>query len=70
MRQNPIFFISWVLYNLRIGHDQDLGKIKIPTQNEKRERNLQELVKKNKRPVALFVDEAHDLNGFCRIKEI
>lgn len=23
----------------------------------------QELVKKGKRPVALFVDEAHDLNG-------
>jgi type II secretory pathway predicted ATPase ExeA len=29
---------------------------------ERRERELQELVKKGKRPVALFVDEAHDLN--------
>ena len=35
----------------------------IPTQGEKRERDLRELVRKNKRPVALFVDEAHDLNG-------
>ncbi|MGK7460444.1 ExeA family protein, partial [Salmonella enterica] len=29
----------------------------------RRERERQELVKKGKRPVALFVDEAHDLNG-------
>jgi type II secretory pathway predicted ATPase ExeA len=35
--------------------------IRIPTQSEKRERELQELVKKGKRPVVLFVDEAHDL---------
>ena len=28
-----------------------------------RERDLRELVRKNKRPVALFVDEVHDLNG-------
>lgn len=35
----------------------------IPKQGERRERELQELVKKGKRPVALFVDEAHDLNG-------
>ncbi|WP_024420859.1 ExeA family protein, partial [Pseudomonas avellanae] len=38
-------------------------QVRIPTQREKRERDLRELVKKNKRPVALFVDEAHDLNG-------
>lgn len=38
-------------------------QIRIPTQGEKRERDLRELVRKNKRPVALFVDEAHDLNG-------
>nr|WP_237613817.1 AAA family ATPase [Pseudomonas syringae] len=38
-------------------------QVRIPTQGEKRERDLRELVKKNKRPVALFVDEAHDLNG-------
>lgn len=38
-------------------------QLHIPTQSEKRERDLGELVKKNKRPVALFIDEAHDLNG-------
>lgn len=37
-------------------------QVRIPT-DEKRERDLRELVRKNKRPVALFVDEAHDLNG-------
>lgn len=41
----------------------DKQAVKIPTQGEKRERELRELVKKSKRPVALFVDEAHDLNG-------
>ena len=34
-------------------------QVRIPTQGEKRERDLRELVRKNKRPVALFVDEAH-----------
>jgi type II secretory pathway predicted ATPase ExeA len=38
-------------------------EVRIPTQGEKRERELQELIKKRKRPVALFVDEAHDLHG-------
>ncbi len=38
-------------------------QIQIPKQGERRERELQELVKKGKRPVALFIDEAHDLNG-------
>lgn len=37
-------------------------QVRIPT-DEKRERDLRELIRKNKRPVALFVDEAHDLNG-------
>jgi type II secretory pathway predicted ATPase ExeA len=37
-------------------------QVRIPG-DEKRERDLRELVRKNKRPVALFVDEAHDLNG-------
>jgi type II secretory pathway predicted ATPase ExeA len=36
---------------------------KIPTQNEKRDRELVELIKKHKKPVVLFVDEAHSLNG-------
>src|SRR5262249_31478506 len=34
---------------------------RIPTQSEKRERELRDLVKKGKRPVVLFVDEAHAL---------
>jgi len=38
-------------------------QVQIPKQGERRERELRELVRKNKRPVALFVDEAHDLNG-------
>ena len=36
--------------------------VKIPGQGEKRERDLIELIKKGKKPVALFVDEAHDLH--------
>ena len=38
-------------------------ELKIPTQTEKKERKLQELIKKRKMPVALFIDEAHDLHG-------
>jgi type II secretory pathway predicted ATPase ExeA len=38
-------------------------EIKIPPQGEKRERELRDLIKKGKKPVALFVDEAHDLHG-------
>ncbi len=44
----------------------DLSKekqVRIPAQIEKRERDLRELVRKGRRPVALFIDEAHDLNG-------
>lgn len=41
--------------------------VQFPKQGERRERELQELVKKGKRPVALFVDEAHDLNGHTLI---
>jgi type II secretory pathway predicted ATPase ExeA len=50
-------------------------QVRIPTQGEKRERELRTLVKKCKRPVALFVDEAHDLNahtltGLKRLMEV
>jgi type II secretory pathway predicted ATPase ExeA len=50
-------------------------QVSIPTQGEKRERELRELVKKSKRPVALFVDEAHDLQvstltGLKRLMEV
>ncbi len=41
----------------------DKQVVHIPTQPERRERELRELIKKSKRPVALFVDEAHDLNS-------
>lgn len=50
-------------------------EIKIPTQGEKRERELRDLIKKGKKPVALFVDEAHDLHhstltGLKRLIEV
>lgn len=51
-------FISALFYDLSTEKP-----VCIPSQGEKRERELQKLVKKNKHPVALFVDEAHDLNG-------
>ena len=51
-------FIAALFYDLSTEK-----QVRIPTQGEKRERDLRELVRKNKRPVALFVDEAHDLNG-------
>ena len=51
-------FIAALFYDL-----SPEKQVRIPTQGERRERDLRELVKKNKRPVALFVDEAHDLNG-------
>jgi type II secretory pathway predicted ATPase ExeA len=38
-------------------------EVRIPSQGEKRERGLQELFRQGKKPVALCVDEAHDLNG-------
>lgn len=37
--------------------------VKIPGQGEKRERDLRDLIKKGKKPVVLFVDEAHDLHS-------
>ncbi|MGU2293260.1 hypothetical protein BANRA_06237 [Pseudomonas aeruginosa] len=51
-------FIAALFYDL-----STQKQVRIPTQIEKRDRELYELVKKSKRPVALFVDEAHDLNG-------
>ncbi len=49
-------FITTLFYDLSTEQP-----IRIPTQSEKRERDLRALVKKGKRPVGLFVDEAHDL---------
>ena len=36
--------------------------VTIPSQSERRERDLQELFRKAKKPVVLFVDDAHDLH--------
>lgn len=41
--------------------------VKAPTQNEKRERELIELMRKHKKSVALFIDEAHDIHGLTLI---
>ena len=35
---------------------------KLPTQPEKRERKLQLIIKEINKPIALFIDEAHDLH--------
>ena len=48
---------------------------RIPAQSEHRERALRDLVRKTKRPVVLFVDEAHDLHhktffGLKRLREV
>ena len=50
-------------------------EIRIPKDGEKRERELRELIRKGKKPVALFVDEAHDLHystltGLKRLIEV
>ena len=50
--------IAALYYDLATGKN-----VRVPNHVEQRERELCELVKKNKRPVALFVDEAHDLHG-------
>jgi type II secretory pathway predicted ATPase ExeA len=50
-------------------------EVKIPALGEKRERELRDLIRKGKKPVALFVDEAHDLHcstltGLKRLIEV
>lgn len=50
-------------------------EMKVPTQPERRERLLLEAVRKSKKPIALFIDEAHDLhgntlNGLKRLREV
>lgn len=57
---------------LDISGDPDM---KVPIQPERRERLLQEAVRKAKKPIALFIDEAHDLhgntlNGLKRLREV
>ena len=48
---------------------------RVPKQGEKRERELQDLIKNAKKPIVLFVDEAHDLHhrtltGLKRLMEV
>ena len=50
-------------------------EVKIPAQGERRERELRKLVQRAGKPVALFVDEAHDLHsrtlsGLKRLMEV
>ena len=51
------------------------GDVKIPKQGEKRERELRALFRRRRKPVALFVDEAHNLHpktltGLKRLMEV
>ncbi len=69
-RTNLSSLIAALFYDL--SSDQ---QVKIPSSGEKRERELQELFRKGKKPVALFVDEAHDLHnstltGLKRLMEV
>lgn len=57
-RVNLPTLISALFYDLSAEKE-----VKIPGQGEKRERALRDLFKKGKKPVALFVDEAHDLHS-------
>ena len=64
--------IEAMFYDLTPG---DRSKVKIPKQPERRERELRDLMRKNKHPVVLIVDEAHDLHhktltGFKRLMEL
>lgn len=66
-RSTPATLVSALFYDLSAEKN-----IKIPSQGEKRERELRSLIKKGKKPVALFVDEAHDLhsNTLIRLKRL
>jgi type II secretory pathway predicted ATPase ExeA len=44
-------------------HTAQEKEITIPAQSEKQIRKLQEIIRKRKKIVALFVDEAHDIHG-------
>ena len=61
-----------MFYDLTPG---DRGQVKIPKQPERRERELRDLMRKNRHPVVLIVDEAHELHhktltGFKRLMEM
>jgi len=57
-RVNLKTLIMALFYDLAIEKE-----VKVPTQAEKRERMLLALIEKHGKPVALFVDEAHDLHN-------
>jgi type II secretory pathway predicted ATPase ExeA len=70
----PRLVLSSLMTALFLDVSDDL-ETKVPTQPEKRERLLQELFRKRKKPVVLFCDEAHDLHantltGLKRLMEI
>jgi len=50
--------INALFYDLAIEKD-----FKIPTQPEKRERVLRDLIRKRQKPIALFIDDAHDMHA-------
>jgi type II secretory pathway predicted ATPase ExeA len=55
--------VSLTMLMMALFYDLSSEKeIRIPSQSEKRIRNLIELIRKQKKPVALFIDEAHDLH--------
>lgn len=60
--EKPRLVLSSLVTALFLDVSDDL-EAKVPTQPEKRERLLQEMIRKRKKPVALFCDEAHDLHG-------
>jgi type II secretory pathway predicted ATPase ExeA len=50
-------------------------EVRIPVQGERRERDLRDLIRRGRKPVVLFVDEAHDLHsktltGLKRLMEV
>jgi type II secretory pathway predicted ATPase ExeA len=57
-RVNLGTLILALFYDLALEKD-----FKIPSQPEKRERKLRDLIRKRAKPIALFIDEAHDLHS-------
>ena len=55
----PLATLMMALF-LDLATDKD-GRM--PTQTERRERALLELIRKRHKPIALFIDEAHDLHA-------
>jgi type II secretory pathway predicted ATPase ExeA len=69
-RTTPPTLIAALFYDLSPDKEP-----RISTQGERRERDLQELFRRGRKPVALFVDEAHDvraktLTGLKRLMEV